>query len=248
MSGAPLARFWLHNGFLDIAQEKMSKSLGNVLLVRDLLPTADGDLRRAWGETIRYALLGAHYRKPLNWSATTLDRARQALVRFYLTLRDLPGPRGAPAAAMPSGVLAALEDDLNTPQALAKLRTLARAANASADPDRRSALKSQLLAGGQLLGLLQLDPETYLQSIGAAAGTATVPGVGATEAAARGRTAAGAPVVEVGRPEIERLVEQRMAARRAKDFAEADRIRERLAAAGVILEDGPDGTRWRRAG
>ncbi len=222
--GAPLARFWLHNGFLDIEREKMSKSLGNVLLVRDLLAQAPG-------EAIRYALLGAHYRKPLDWSDAGLVRARQTLDRLYLTLRDLPGP-DEPAAAMPAGVLAALEDDLNTPKAFAELRMLARAANASDDPDRRRALKGQLLAGGQLLGLLQEAPERWLQGIDAAVG----------------RAAGRATVAAVGRAEIERLVDLRVAARRAKDFAEADRIREQLAAAGVILEDGPDGTRWRRAG
>jgi cysteinyl-tRNA synthetase len=227
--GAPLARFWVHNGFLDIEREKMSKSLGNVLLVRDLLAQAPG-------EAIRCALLGGHYRKPLEWSDAGLARAKRTLDRLYLTLRDLRGPVGAPgrppavapgsqptapAAAMPKGVLAALEDDLNTPRALAELRALAREANASAEPDRRSALGAKILAGGQLLGLLQAEPEAWLQKTG----ESTLASV-----------------------EIERLVELRVAARRAKDFAEADRIRDRLTAAGVILEDGPEGTRWRLAG
>jgi cysteinyl-tRNA synthetase len=233
--GAPLARFWLHNGFLDIEREKMSKSLGNVLLVRDLLCAAPG-------EAIRYALLGAHYRKPLDWSDTGLARAKQALVRFYLTLRDLPGPNQASAEAMPEGVLAALEDDLNTPRAFAKLRTLARAANASADPDRRRALKGQLLAGGQLLGLLQEDPDTYLKGKDSVSVTLT-PGVGRVVVEGKAPTAAALDAAEV-----ERLIERRAAARRTKAFAEADRIRDHLAAAGVILEDGPGGTRWRRAG
>jgi cysteinyl-tRNA synthetase len=245
--GAPLARFWLHNGFLDIAQEKMSKSLGNVLLVRDLLPEFDQDSRKASGEVIRYALLGAHYRKPLNWSTATLDSATQALIRLYLTLLDDP-PDPNQAEVMPEGVLAALEDDLNTPKAFAKLRTLARTANASADPDRRRVLKGQLLAGGHLLGLLQQDPDTFLKSIGAAAGRATVADVRASDAAAVAGAAGEATVSGIGRAEIERLVELRVAARRAKDFAEADRIRDQLVAAGVILEDGPGGTRWRRAG
>jgi cysteinyl-tRNA synthetase len=243
--GAPLARFWLHNGFLDVEQEKMSKSLGNVLLTRDLL-------REAPGEAIRFALLAAHYRKPLDWSDAGLTRAKQALDRFYLTLRDLPGPHRATTEAMPAGVLAALEDDLNTPQAFAKLRALARQANASYDPDERRTLKAKLLAGGQLLGLLQHEPNAWLQGIGAAvgraAGSATVSGVGASDAVAVGKAAGGATVSGVGRGEIERLVELREAARRAKNFAEADRIRDQLSAAGVILEDGPAGTRWRRAG
>jgi cysteinyl-tRNA synthetase len=213
--GAPLARVWLHNGFLDIDREKMSKSLGNVLLVRDLLAEAPG-------EAIRFALLSAHYRKPLDWSDETLARAKDALDRLYLTLRDLPGPAAAdPATPPPDGVLAALEDDLNTPQAFAKVRALARQANASDDPARRRGLKAELLAAGRLLGLLQQDPESWLKA-GAA---------GALEAA-----------------EIERLIAARSAARKARDFAAADRLRDQLVAAGVILEDGPEGTRWRVAG
>ncbi len=212
--GAPLARFWLHNGFLDIDREKMSKSQGNVLLVRDLLAEAPG-------EAIRCALLSAHYRKPLDWSDTRLARAKQALDRLYLTLRDLSGPAEATPDALPEGVLAALEDDLNTPKAFAELRALARAANTSADPQARRALKGQLLAGGQLLGLLHADPDAWLKTTG----ESTLDGA-----------------------EIERLVELRVTARRAKNFAEADRIRDRLVAAGVIIEDGPEGTRWRLAG
>jgi cysteinyl-tRNA synthetase len=213
--GAPLARFWLHNGFLDVEREKMSKSLGNVLLVHDLLQETPG-------EAIRYALLAAHYRKPLDWSGAGLARAKHALDRLYLTLSQLPGPNEPEVAAPePAGVLAALEDDLNTPKAFAELFALARAANASDDPERRRELKAELLAGGQLLGLLQEDPESWLKTTGQ----------DALDAA-----------------EIERLIDARAAARKARDFAEADRIRDRLAAEGVTLEDRPEGTRWRRAG
>jgi cysteinyl-tRNA synthetase len=249
-AGAPLARFWLHNGFLDVEREKMSKSLGNVVLVRDLLHDAPG-------EAIRYALLAAHYRKPLDWSAAGLARAKHALDRLYLTLSELPGPNqpersaappGVPAdlpesiefqadvdrptrpeaksgvhgpPIVPTGVLAALQDDLNTPKAFAELFALARAANASADADERRALKAQLLAAGSLLGLLQQDPEAWLKTTGTA---------------------------EIDQAEVERLIELRAAARRARDFEEADRIRDQLAAEGVILEDQPGRTRWRFAG
>jgi cysteinyl-tRNA synthetase len=212
--GAPLARFWLHNGFLDIEKEKMSKSLGNVLLVRDLLAEAPG-------EAIRYALLTAHYRKPLDWSAAGLARARHALDRLYLTLSELPGPDEAEEAEAPEGVIDALEDDLNTPKAFAELFALAREANASADEHERRALKRQLLAAGRLLGLLQESPQAWLK-----------------EAGGTGLDAA----------EIERLIEARAEARRGKDFGEADRIRDQLAAEGVIIEDLPDRTRWRLGG
>ena len=228
--GRPLARFWLHNGFLDIEREKMSKSLGNVLLVRDLLQEAPG-------EAIRYALLGAHYRKPLDWSDAGLARAKHALDRLYLTLSTLPGPNEPePGAPVPDGVLAALEDDLNTPKAFAELFALARAANASDDPDRRRELKGQLLAGGQLLGLLQEDAEAWLKGTGAAVGRAA------------GRATVSGVASRLDGAEIERLIEARAAARKARNFEEADRIREQLAAEGVILEDGPEGTRWRLAG
>jgi cysteinyl-tRNA synthetase len=211
-AGAPLARIWLHNGFLDVEREKMAKSLGNVLLVRDLLDEAPG-------EAIRYALLAAHYRKPLEWSAAGLARAKHALDRLYLTLGDLPGR--ATEALVPEGVLAALEDDLNTPKAFAELFALSRAANASADDDERRARKGQLLAGGRLLGLLQQEPEVWLKTTGKA---------------------------EIDAAEVERLIGLRAAARKAKDFEEADRIRDQLAAEGVILEDQPGRTRWRLAG
>ena len=214
-AGAPLARFWLHNGFLDVEREKMSKSLGNVVLVRDLL-------REAPGEAIRYALLAAHYRKPLDWSGAGLARAKHALDRLYLTLSDLPGPNDpGPEASMPEALVAALEDDLNTPKAFAELFALARAANASADDAERRELKCRLLAGARLLGLLQQDPEIWLKTTGRA---------------------------EIDEAEVERLIELRAAARQAKDFEQADRIRDQLAAEGVILEDQPGRTRWRLAG
>jgi cysteinyl-tRNA synthetase len=213
--GAPLARFWLHNGFLDVEREKMSKSLGNVLLVGDLL-------REAPGEAIRYALLAAHYRKPLDWSDAGLARARHALDRLYLTLSELPGPNApAPDAGAPEPLVAALEDDLNTPKAFAELFALGREANASTDDDDRRVLKARLLASGDLLGLLQQDPETWLKTTGK---------------------------TEIDATEVERLIELRAAARQARNFAEADRIRDQLAAEGVILEDQAGRTRWRLAG
>ncbi len=212
--GAPLARFWLHNGFLDVEQEKMSKSIGNVLLPHDLIKTVPG-------EAIRYALLSAHYRKPLNWTSSGLSRAKQALDRLYRTLSALPGPdKGGKECKPPKSVRNALLDDINTPKAQAALFDLARRANSSDDQEERAAIKQDMLAAGQLLGLLQQDPESWLQqSVG--------------------------HETDVDRDEIERLLEKRRTARAEKDFDTADLIRDQLEAEGVLLEDGPDGTRWR---
>jgi cysteinyl-tRNA synthetase len=233
--GAPLARFWLHNGFLDVEREKMSKSLGNVLLVRDLL-------REAPGEAIRYALLAAHYRKPLDWSAAGLARAKHALDRLYAAKRDLPGPDEVPAdGPLPDGVLAALEDDLNTPKAFAELRSIVRKANASSNETERRERKAELLSGSQLLlGLLEQDWRQWFQrQVVLDSGVFELRG-GELRATVHPR--------KIDRQRIERLIELRDAARKAKDFKEADRIRDQLAAEGVILEDQAGGTRWRLAG
>jgi cysteinyl-tRNA synthetase len=210
--GAPLARYWMHNGFLDVEQEKMSKSLGNVLLPHDLIKTMPG-------EAIRYALLSAHYRKPLNWTSAGLARAKQALDRLYRTLSTLPGPAEPADAAPPETVRAALLDDINTPKAQAALFELARHANRTDAEDERASIKRQMLAAGQLLGLFQQAPEAWLQSAGQA--------------------------TDIDREEIERLLDERRQARASKDFETADQIRDQLEAEGIILEDGPAGTRWR---
>ena len=158
----------------------------------------------------------------MDWSAAGLARAKHALNRLYLTLSELPGSdQAGPETSMPEALVAALEDDLNTPKAIAELFALSRAANASADEGERRELKARLLAGGGLLGLLQQDPETWLKTTGRA---------------------------EIDEAEVERLIGLRAAARKAKDFAEADRIRDQLAAEGVILEDLSGKTRWRLAG
>ena len=209
------ARYWIHNGFLSIAHEKMSKSLGNVLLVHDLIKTTPG-------EVIRLALLNAHYRQPLDWSDETLESARRMLDRLYGAIRGIEVSADDRAAAEPpAAVLAALEDDLNTPKALAEIFNLARALNKTEDEAERLRLATEILAAGDLVGLLQSDPEEWF--------------VGSDDSA-------------LSASEIESLIAKRNEARAARDFAAADAIRDQLAANNVSIEDGPGGTRWRRSG
>jgi len=214
--GAPLARVWMHNGFVQIGAEKMSKSLGNFFTVHELLEEGHR------GEAIRLALLSAHYRQPLDISRDAIREAKEQLDRFYIALdkvRDL-----APESVQepPLDVLAALEDDLNTPMALSHLHEALSALNRATSTTERAHWKAALLADGQLLGLLQDDAARWLK------GEAATKGDGADPAWIDDRIAA------------------RAAARKAKDFAEADRIRKELLDAGIILEDGAKGTTWRR--
>lgn len=205
--GAPFARYWLHNGFLSIDSTKMSKSLGNVLLVHDLIESIPG-------EVIRLALLGAHYRQPLDWSDDTVASATRMLDRLYGALRGIDDDADG---EVPTPLLEALEDDLNTPRALAAMFDLARKLNKASDNVERQRLAADLRAAGRLMGIARKDPEDWF-------------------AAGDGLDA----------PAIEARLADRSAAKAAKNFSEADRIRDELAAAGVVIEDGPDGTRWRR--
>jgi cysteinyl-tRNA synthetase len=213
--GKRFARFWLHNGLVQVNGEKMSKSLGNVRLVRDLL-AAHG------GETVRLALLTAHYRQPLDWTDQLVAETKQKLDRMYGALRDagVDGAQGGPPSAEPPAeVLAALEDDLNTPEAVAALFGLVRAANRATEPREKRALAEALRAGGWLLGLLTQAPSAWFG--------------GGTEAG-------------VDDAEIDSLLKQRDAFKRQRNFKEADLIRDRLAAQGIVIEDTPQGARWRR--
>lgn len=210
--GTEYCRYWVHNGFVTIDGAKMSKSLGNVRLVRELLDEAPG-------EAIRFALLSAHYRSPLDLSQRSLNDARCGLDRLYGAMRDLakveptePGDRLKPFHA-------ALEDDLNTPAAIAEVFGLAKAAFKASKPKDRAAIKAALIKAGDLLGLLHADPEEWFT---------------------------GANDNDADIAKIEQLVADRQAARSARDFAEADRLRGVLNEMGIRLDDAANGTSWRR--
>ena len=212
--GKPFARYWLHNGFLNVDQQKMSKSIGNVLLVHELLKTVPG-------EVIRLVLLTGHYRQPVDWNDEVVAEARKKLDRLYGALRELADVSPAAGVGAPEAFTAALEDDLNTPMALAELFELARAANKATDAGDKARIKAQMLDAGALLGLIQQEPAAWFAQAPAAA--------------------VGAPTAE----EIDALLAQRLAARQNKQWAESDRIRDDLKARGVLVEDGKDGQRWR---
>ncbi len=204
---AQMARFWIHNGFVSMSGEKMSKSVGNVV-------TVENALRAYPGEAIRFWILGAHYRQPLDCSDEALTDAKKTLDRFYSALDRAADGEGlaSPSPAM----IDALEDDLNTPKAIAVLHEALGRLN-RADDDERHVFASMLKADAGLLGLLQQPPEAWLRSS------------------------------NLDAAEIERQIEVRREARTAKNFAEADRIRNELAASGIILEDDASGTTWRKA-
>ena len=233
--GKIFARFWLHNGMLNFGGSKMSKSLGNIEKVHDLV-------RRHPPEALRYALLSAHYRQPLDWSDALIESSINTLDRLYGTLRDcdalgLPSvPRGAgdpelQDGKIPAEIEAALDDDLNTPKALSVLAGFGAAArqlrnelaHAGGQPGQDrirelAALAGKLRAAGLALGLLQQDPGTWFNR--------------------------GASDEDDAR--IQALVDERAAAKKARDFARADAIRDQLAAEGILLEDTPQGVRWKR--
>ena len=212
--GRVFARCWLHNGMLTFDGRKMSKSLGNTLQLHELLEKYPPDL-------LRYMLMKAHYRQPLDWSDSALEQARRTLDGLYGTLRDLADVTVAGAERrLPPEIAAALADDLNTPEALAVLARLAEGARKATNIQDKKVAKAALLEGGAFLGLLQQDPETWFK--GAQAGHA----------------------VDVAW--IEGLLAQRQAARARKDYAESDRIRDALAQHGIAIEDGPQGARWKR--
>ena len=208
--GKVFARYWLHNGMLNFGGAKMSKSLGNIEKVHDLL-------RKHPPEALRYALLSAHYRQPLEWSDAQIEQSVRTLDRLYGTLRDLADVEAA--AAIPDSIEAALDDDLNTPQALAEIAAIAGEARKATDAAEKARLKSALLGAGSVLGLLQQDPAAWF--------------------------ARGASGNDDAR--IQALIDERNTAKKNRDFARSDAIRDQLAGEGILLEDTPQGVRWKRA-
>jgi len=208
-SGGPFVRYWLHNGFLNVDNEKMSKSLGNFFTIREVLKRYDG-------ETLRFFMLRTHYRSPFNFSDVHLDDARTALRRLYTALDGVEAGAGAIDWTHPQAAAfqAAMNEDFNTPLALASLFDLAGELNRTRAPQTATLLRSL----GATLGVLQLEPRAYLQG--------------------------GAAVDEQA---IESLITARNAAKRTRDFAEADRLRQQLADQGILLKDSAQGTTWVKA-
>ncbi|MFT5111173.1 MAG: cysteinyl-tRNA synthetase [Parasphingorhabdus sp.] len=156
-SGESYVNYWLHNGYITMSGEKMSKSVGNFYTLRDLLDLAPG-------EAIRYALLSGHYRKPLDWSSDTITQARSSLDRWYKAL-ELASDISIDDDVIPESVISALEDDLNTPLALSELHAIATSLNSANNNDEKRRYKSQLLGGGRILGFLENEPESWFKSL-----------------------------------------------------------------------------------
>jgi cysteinyl-tRNA synthetase len=209
--GKVFARYWIHNGMLDMGGTKMSKSLGNVSVLHELLAKHPP-------EALRHALLGAQYRQPMEWSDAVIDQSIRTLDRLYGTLRDL-ADIPAQAGEVPKEIDAALCDDLNTPAALAELSGIAGEARKATSLEEKQRLKSRLLSAGAALGLLQQAPSEWFSR------------GGDSDEDAR----------------IQTLIDERNAAKTARDFARADAIRKQLGDEGVLIEDTAAGVRWRRS-
>lgn len=214
-TGKPYAATWMHAGAVRVDGEKMSKSLGNFFTIREVL-------EKYHPEVVRFLLVSSHYRSPINYSEDNLKEAKGALERFYTALRGLPEVEAAGGEAFAERFAAAMDDDFNTPEAVAVLFEMAREVNRLREADLQAAatLAAKLRELAGLLGVLQLEPDAFLQA-GAA---------GKVDAA-----------------QVEALIQARLEARTAKNWAESDRIRDELTAMGVVLEDGKGGTTWRLA-
>jgi cysteinyl-tRNA synthetase len=215
-TGEAFVNVWMHNGFVRVDEEKMSKSLGNFFTIREVTAKYDP-------EVLRYFILTSHYRSPLNYSDVHLENAKGALTTLYTALRGIEvSDEGIPDSdAYAQRFHTAMQDDFSTPEALAVLFEVARELNKQrdSDPDKARYLATLLRSLAGMLGLLERNPDEYLR--GGASG-------------------------DLQDADIEALIEQRTTARQNKDWAESDRIRDELQAQGVILEDGAGGTTWRR--
>ena len=213
--GAPYCRMWVHNGFVTVEGQKMSKSLGNVLLVRDLLDEAPA-------EAIRLALLSTHYRAALDWTTVRLDEAKRTLVKWYRALELCRTDSLSNEAVPDNEVVCALCDDLNTSVVFARIHQLVADLGQSSDPAEQAKLKHTIVASADVLGLLQQDPTTALAAL----------------------TASSLKRNDIDAAWIEQRIEDRRLARLNKDFEQADHIRDELTAAGIRIEDSTDGTTW----
>jgi len=213
--GAPYCRMWVHNEFVTVEGQKMSKSLGNVLLVRDLLDQAPA-------EAIRFALLSTHYRAALDWTTVRLDEAKRTLVKWYRALEVCTTSSSSEEPVPDSEVISALCDDLNTSVAFARIHQLVRELGQSSAPAEQAKLKHTIVASADVLGLLQQDPTTALAAL----------------------TASSLKRGDIDATWIEQRIEDRRLARINKDFEQADHIRDELSAAGIRIEDSADGTTW----
>jgi len=210
--GRVFARYWLHNGMLNFGGAKMSKSIGNIEKIHDLV-------RRHPPEALRLALLSAHYRQPLEWSDAVIEQSLRTLDRLYGTLRDLADVDAG--AIIPASIDAALDDDLNTPQALAEIARIGGEARRAESTVDKARLKSELLGAGLALGLLQQTPAAWF--------------------------ARGVEQSSDDDARIQALIDERATAKKNRDFARSDAIRDQLASEGILLEDTAQGVRWKRA-
>ena len=213
--GSPYCRMWVHNGFVTVEGQKMSKSLGNVQLVRDLLDQAPA-------EAIRLALLSTHYRAALDWTTVRLDEAKRTLVKWYRALEGCNTDSLSGEPVLDSEVISALCDDLNTSVVFARIHQLVSDLGQSSDPTEQAKLKHTIVASADVLGLLQQDPTTALAAL----------------------TASSLKRNDIDTAWIEQRIEDRRLARINKDFEQADHIRDELSAAGIRIEDSADGTTW----
>ncbi|NNC68346.1 MAG: cysteine--tRNA ligase, partial [Gammaproteobacteria bacterium] len=210
--GKLFSHYWMHNGFVNVEQEKMSKSIGNVLLVKDLLEQAPG-------EAIRVTLLSTHYRSPLDWTDDALEQSSRNLDKLYGTLQELQDIEVEVSTKdVPTEFLHALKDDLNTPAAFAELHKLAKQVNSKKDPASKKNIKKQIMAAGNMLGILQQEPSKWFRGIG-----------------------------DLDESEIQNLLDSRAKAKKDKNFELADGIRDKLTAMKIQIHDHPDGTSsWRK--